>query len=137
MIRITEIMKMLLVVLFSLTAIELYAQDNQSADSTKIYFIEEPMPSFPGGVEGLAKFFQKNVKLSREARKVEGKVYIGFAVNEDGSLSDFKVVKGLSEAFDKSVLEAFMKMPNRIPAKKNNRPIRTNMVLPYPIHFKK
>jgi len=62
-------------------------------------------------------------------------VFIEFVVNEDGSLSDFKVVKGLSETIDKSVLETFMKMPNWVPARKDSKPIKTKMVMPYPIHF--
>ena len=94
----------------------------------------EAMPEYPGGMEALLKFLQRNLIMPREARNVEGKVFIGFIVNEDGSLSDFKVVMGVSEAIDICVLETFMKMPNWIPACNNNRPIRSNMVVPLPIH---
>jgi protein TonB len=65
-----------------------------------------------------------------DSKGVKGKVFIGFIVNVDGSLSDFKIVKGLADPFDKSALETLKKMPNWIPAKQNNKPIRTKMVMP-------
>ena len=127
-------MKFLLVALLSVAAMKLHGQDIKSADSTNIHKVAEPMAEFPGGMEALVRFLQKNMILPSEARQVQGKVFIGFVVNEDGSLSDFKVVKGLSETIDKSVLETFMKMPNWIPARKDNKSIKTKMIMPYYIH---
>ena len=88
------------------------------------------MPSYPGGHAEMKRFIKDNLKYPRHSGTVQGKVFIEFIVNEDGSLSDFRLVKGLVESFDNSALETVKKMPNWIPAKRENTPIRTKMVIP-------
>ena len=43
---------------------------------------------------------------------IEGKVVVQFIINEDGTCSDFKVVKGIGYGCDGAAVEAFKKMPN-------------------------
>jgi TonB family protein len=89
------------------------------------------MPSYPGGHSEMIKFIKKNLKFPKDSdTTVQGKVYIEFVVNDNGSLSDFRVVKGLADAFDNSALETVKKMPNWIPARMDNKPIKAKIVVP-------
>ena len=78
----------------------------------------------------MGNFFKKNLKYPRGTRTVKGKVFIEFIVNEDGSLSDFRILRGLGEPFDSSALATIKKMPNWIPATRDNKPILSKMIMP-------
>lgn len=97
-------------------------------------FIEEPMPMYPGGHAAMMKFIKKNLKYPRDARTVKGNVYVGFVVGENGSLSDFRIVKGLADVFDNSALAVVKKMPKWIPARRDNNPVKTEMVVRITFH---
>jgi len=107
-----------------------FGQDKDSLDASDIIFVSEPQPSYPGGYLELGNFLKKNLKYPRDSRTARGKVFIEFIVNVDGSLSDFKILKGLGEPFDSSALETIKKMRNWIPAKRDNKPILSKMVMP-------
>lgn len=107
-----------------------FGQDKDSLDASDIIFVSELQPSYPGGYVEMGNFFKKNLKYPRDSRSVKGKVFIEFIVNVDGSLSDFRILRGLGEPFDSSALETIKKMPNWIPAKRDNKPILSKMVMP-------
>lgn len=109
-------------------------QDQDSLETSETIFVSEPQPSYPGGYVEMNNFFKKNLKYPKDSRTVKGKVFIEFIVNVDGSLSDFRILKGLGEPFDACALETLKKMPNWIPAKRDNKPILTKMVMPVAFH---
>ena len=121
-------MRQLVLILLTLIKVTCFGQSKDSIDSKHI-FVQEPIAYYPGGITEMHEFIKKNLEYPKNSRGIEGKVFIEFMVNEDGSLSDFKVMKGLSESFDKNALEVVRKMPNWIPAKRDNKPIRTKMVI--------
>jgi protein TonB len=107
-----------------------FGQDRDSLGTSDIIFVSEPQPSYPGGYVEMGNFFKNNLKYPRVPSTVKGKVFVQFIVNVDGSLSDFKILKGLGEPFDSSALATIKKMPNWIPAKRDNKPILSKMVMP-------
>ena len=123
-------MRQLTIVILTLLAVTSFGQDKDSVDSNRTIFVTDPMPSYPGGNAEMNSFIKKTLRYPKDSIDVKGKVFIEFIVNEDGSLSDFRVVKGLVESFDNSALEAVKKMPDWIPAKWDNKTIRTKMVIP-------
>src|SRR5258706_10658017 len=69
----------------------------------QIYTVVEQQPEFPGGMEAMMKFIQKNMKYPAQARRMgtEGRVFIGFVVNLDGHITDVLHIKGISVDCDK------------------------------------
>lgn len=122
-------MRQLTTILLTLLTLTSFGQEIDSTNSIACVFVSEPMPSYPGGLAEMDRFIKKNLKYPK-GMCVEGKVYVEFIVNENGSLSDFKVVKGLTDPFNNSALETIKKMPNWIPAKRDNQAIRTKMIIP-------
>jgi periplasmic protein TonB len=123
-------MRLLTVIILILLTLTSFGQDKDATKSTEYVFITEPVPSYPGGQAQMNRFIRHNLSTPRGYRKVKGKVFIEFVVNEDGSLSDFSVAKGLTDALDKSALRTVMMMPKWIPAERDKKPIRTKMVIP-------
>ena len=95
--------------------------------------IAEIMPKFPGGEEALMKFLSKNTIFPDMEREmgVGGKVVSEFTVNEDGKVSDIKILKSPSKGFDKEVTRVIKLMPPFSPGMQQGRPVKVRFVLPF------
>lgn len=122
-------MRQLPTIILTLLTLTSFGQEKDSVDSTNYIFVEEPIPSYPGGHAEMIKFIKKNLKYPKDSGMVRGKVYVEFVINDTGSLSDIRVVKGLTDSFDNSALETVKNMPKWIPAKRDDKPIKTKMIL--------
>lgn len=123
-------MRILTIIILMLLTLTSFGQGKDSTESTQDIFITDPLPSYPGGQAQMNNFIKHNLITPRGYRKVKGKVFIECVVNEDGSLSEFRVVKGLVDALDKSALRTVMMMPNWVPGRRDDKPIRTRMIIP-------
>lgn len=104
------------------------------------------MPSFPGGNEELVAYFQENFYYPEDlkAEGVEGRVFIQFTVNEDGTHSDYEAVRvdvtsagegGDVDNFDDARLSEpaiaiIRNMPKWEAGRKDEIPVKVKMVLP-------
>lgn len=62
--------------------------------------------------------------------EIEGRVFISFVIERDGSLGDLKLVRGVDPSVDKAALDAVADSPKWIPGKVNGKPVRTKFTLP-------
>jgi hypothetical protein len=53
-----------------------------------------------GGWEAYRSYLKENIQKSASSLQQKGKVLIGFSVKQDGQLTDFKIMKGLSAKAD-------------------------------------
>lgn len=74
----------------------------------------EQKASFPGGDKKLKEFIDENLQIPSDAP--EGRVVTSFVVNRDGTISDAKVIRPLSDECDKEALRIISLMPKWIPA---------------------
>ena|SRR6218665_935227 len=110
------------------------AQDNVDPKPDSVYTKVDVQPEFPGGMKALGKYVDgKNHHYPKEARenKIEGKVIVQFIINEDGTPSDFKVVKGIGYGCDEAAVEAFKKMPKWKPATVSGKPVKVRTQMGY------
>lgn len=65
-------------------------------NTDSIYEVVEDMPEFPGGMSALVDFMSKNVKYPKSAidNDIEGKTFVEFVVEKDGSVSNVRTKKG-------------------------------------------
>ena len=91
---------------------------------------------FPGGIQGLMKYLSKAIRYPAQAKRssVEGKVFVRFNVDENGMISNFIVIKGVSKELNDEAIRVIKLMPNWTPAKSRGVPIKSFFVLP--IYFK-
>ena len=94
--------------------------------------IAEVMPSFKGGIENFYKFIGENVKYPKQAQRmgIEGRVFVKFVVEKDGSLSNIHVVKGIGAGCDEEALRVMEKIPAFIPGKQGDVRVRVQMIVP-------
>ncbi|MBC8110013.1 MAG: TonB family protein [Verrucomicrobia bacterium] len=90
----------------------------------------ETMPSFPGGLEAMKKYFNQAIKYPEYSLCISGKVFVSFSVSETGKISEVKVVKGLTPAFDDEAIKGVAGMPNWIPGRQCEKPVKMKCTLP-------
>lgn len=102
------------------------------ADTSKIFNIVEKMPEYPGGINALMHYLATNIKYTAEARKakVQGRVFVNFIIEKDGSISHVKVLKGIGYGCDKEAVKAVENMPRWIPGQQRGKPVRVEYNLP-------
>ena len=102
------------------------------ADTDQVCQVVEVDPEFPGGMEALIKYLSENIKYPEQAKKdkIQGKVYISFVVEKDGSVADAKVLRGIGGGCDEEALRVVNAMPNWTPGKQRNTPVRVQFNLP-------
>ncbi|MBW0023164.1 energy transducer TonB, partial [Segatella copri] len=59
-----------------------------------------------------------------------GRVNVVFIVNEDGSLSDVKVIRSIIPELDKEAIRVVKSMPKWNPAKQNGKAVKMKYVVP-------
>ena len=115
------------------TAIIQQTVASDSTKSSKLFgaAIEE-MASFPGGSAALMQYFAQNLRYPNIQGdcNIQGRVIVGFTVNEDGTLSDIKVMKSISPAFDEEAIRLVKSMPKWNPAKQNGKAVKTKYTVP-------
>src|SRR5258705_4606801 len=97
-----------------------------------IFFLTEVMPQFPGGDNGLFQYLKKNVVYPALAKvqKTQGRVYIEFIVERDGSVSHVKVTRGIGGGCDQEAVRVVAQMPKWAPGKMKDNPVRVQYTLP-------
>ena len=92
----------------------------------------DEVASFPGGVEKLYAYLAKTIHYPAAARdkNVQGKVFVSFAVEEDGTLTDVEVARGIGSGCDEEALKAIANGPKWIPGKVNGEAAKTTYTVP-------
>ncbi|MFT6815543.1 MAG: protein TonB [Sphingobacteriales bacterium] len=104
----------------------------ENTNEQEVFTIVENMPEFPGGEAAMRKYIGKNIKYPNLARenKVEGTVYIQFVINQNGEISDVKILRGIGAGCDEEALRVIKKMPAWAPGKQRGKPVRVQFTLP-------
>ena len=97
-----------------------------------VYTIVENMPEFPGGQDSMFYFLAKNIIYPKEAKEkgIEGKVYVNFTVNKDGSIGDVKVIRGVHPLLDNEAVRVVKSFPKWKPGIQRGELVRVSYNLP-------
>ena len=100
--------------------------------SDSIYLFVDQQPEFPGGMYGVDKYFEQAITYPEQAIRdsIEGKVYVSFVVEIDGSLSNVKLLKGIGGGCDEEAIRAVNAMPFWSSGKFEGNPVRNSITLP-------
>lgn len=96
----------------------------------------EVAPAFPGGDEELFMWLARNIRYPEVAIKnnVQGRVFVRFVINEEGSVSDAEIVRGVSKELDAEALRVIGELPKFKPGTVKGKPTACWFTLP--INFK-
>ena len=114
------------------TQVVAYASTPREEEQGEIFMVVEEEPVYPGGMEELMKFLQKNIRYPKEAmeQNKQGRVIVQFVVNKDGSISEATVVRSVDTYLDAEALRVVNAMPNWTPGKQKGEPVRVKFTIP-------
>lgn len=92
----------------------------------------EDNAEFKGGIEAMMRYLSENIDYPTRERRmgVSGRVFVQFVVEKDGSLTQVRVVRGVSEGLDAEALRAVKGMPAWEPGRQRGRAVRQRIVIP-------
>ncbi|MBM3405309.1 MAG: TonB family protein [Bacteroidetes bacterium] len=98
----------------------------------EIFTVVEEQPSYPGGEEARLKYLQDNIKYPVEAKElgIQGRVFVSFVVEPDGSVSNVSVLRGIGGGCDEEAIRVVKNMPKWVPGKQRGVPVRVRINLP-------
>ncbi len=102
-----------------------------SADNV-VFTVVEVMPVYPGGEEERIKFLSSNVKYPEDAKKkgIQGTVFVTFVIEEDGSVGDVKVLRGIGGGCDEEAVRVVKMMPKWTPGRQSGKVVRVQFNMP-------
>jgi protein TonB len=98
----------------------------------EIFTIVEDQPEPKGGMAAFYEYVGKKLKYPAQARRmgIEGKVFVEFVVDKDGSITDVKAIKGIGAGCDEEAIRVIQEAPKWKPGKQRGRPVKVRMILP-------
>lgn len=107
-------------------------QDRTIYDVSKTKELDKEA-SFPGGEKAMLNFLMEHVKYPKALinKEINETIFIEFTIREDGTVNNYKVLRGGHPALEETAINAIKKMPKWIPAEKDNRQVASTMILPF------
>jgi protein TonB len=101
-------------------------------EEAQVFFIVEDMPEFPGGELALRKFIAESIKYPVIAQEngIQGKVYVTFVVDRDGSITNATIARGVDPSLDKEALRVVNSLPKWKPGKQRGKPVKVSYTVP-------
>lgn len=132
-----------LLLLFAMTLTQVNAQKKEKP----IYQIVDEMPRFVNSDcekklfkkkkkkcsdEAMLQFIYQNISYPKQAQKegIEGTCVVIFIVEKDGSITGAKVIRDIGGGCGEECKALVEKMPNFIPGRQRNTPVRVQFTLP-------
>lgn len=130
----------LLILFLFMGAFPIFGQETPKQEAVISTSIQEEVPeeiidtptnpaTYPGGLRAFNRDFIRHFKLSRPL-VVDTRVILTFIVEEDGSLSDMRVIQNPALDISRAALAALAKTKNWIPARHNGELVRSQFTLP-------
>ncbi len=107
-------------------------EEEEEEEEGQVFFIVEDMPEFPGGELALRKFIANAIKYPVIAQEngIQGKVYVNFVVDKDGSVQSARIARGVDASLDKEALRVVNNLPKWKPGKQRGKPVRVSYTVP-------
>lgn len=98
----------------------------------EIFTVVEETATPKGGMQAFYEYVGKKLKYPAQARRMgtEGKVFVQFVINKDGSISDVVAIKGIGAGCDEEAIRIIQGAPAWTPGKQRGKAVKQRMVLP-------
>lgn len=96
------------------------------------YVMVEKMPEFAGGMDALARYLRSHLRYpgAALAAQAEGRVFVSFVVQADGTIADITVPKGLGYGLDEEAQRVVRQMPAWTPGQQSHHAVPVRFTLP-------
>ncbi|MBO6117442.1 MAG: energy transducer TonB [Bacteroidales bacterium] len=116
----------------NVNTVEIKQEVVEDDEEREIFQVVEQTAMFPGGLQELNKYLAQNIKYPQQARETgtQGKVFLTFVVEKDGSITDIKVLRDIGSGCGEEAIRVVKSMPKWTPAKQRGKTVRQQFNLP-------
>lgn len=113
-------------------AVNLKAKEDPEPPAPPIVDFPDVEAEFPGGAAEMKRYLSENIDYPEIAIQMGdmGKVYVEFVVERDGSISNIKVLKGVSKELDREAKRVVRSFPAWKPGEKDGEAVRSPCRIP-------
>ena len=130
---------------FALMALPLFALKataQETPTDTTVYRVVEEMPEYPEGVEKLVKYIRTSTDNYWKKRYpkgkpvypceqgISGRIIVSFVINENGQVTDPKVLRHVDKDLDKEAIRIIKSMPRWTPGEHKGKNVKVRLTLP-------
>ncbi len=120
---------------------EMMQKEEQKIDRTAVQYLPSPKdqiyntveesPAFPGGDEALSKFLAENISCpsNLDGSIQNTSLFVHFVVEEDGSVSNVKLVREMGNGCGEEAIRGIESMPRWKPGKQDGEAVRVGYIL--------
>lgn len=108
------------------------AEEEEEVIEPEIFTIVEEMPTYPGGESEMYAYLKDNMEYPELAKDagIQGIVFVSFVIEQDGSIDDVKVLRGIGGGCDEEAIRVVENMPHWNPGKQRAKPVRVQFNMP-------
>jgi len=101
-------------------------------ESDEPYLFVEISAAPIGGMKSFYQYLAENIKYPSQASRmnIEGRVFVEFVIQKDGSLSDVRAIKGIGAGCDEEAVRVVQNAPAWNPGKQRGKPVKQRYTLP-------
>lgn len=124
--------KIVLLLMFASAFVLCVTAQEKAEVQEELFQAVDEMPEYPGGQDSLLSFISKNVEypVAAQEKEIEGKVYIGFVVDETGTVTNAKVLRGVDPDLDKEALRVINLLEKWTPGKEKGKAVKVEYTFP-------
>ena len=104
----------------------------EKEDVDQIFLVVEETATPKGGMSAFYKYVGDKMRYPAQARRmgIEGRVFVEFVINRDGSITDVRAIKGIGAGCDEEAVRVVQSAPAWNPGKQRGKPVRQRYVVP-------
>ncbi|MEO6524895.1 MAG: M56 family metallopeptidase [Mucilaginibacter sp.] len=113
-------------------ALQVHQDSMVRVEKSPLFTAVELNPTFPGGEESFGRFLVQNIRYPDKAKEnqTQGRVFIQFTVEKDGSLSNLKNLRDPGDGLGEEAMRVLSLSPKWHPGIQNGSVVRVQYTMP-------
>ena len=105
---------------------------SRKLQGTAVFEVVEEMPEFPGGVDAMMEYLQKELRYPESAKEkgIQGRVTVQFIIDKEGNVTNSKVTRSVDKDMDAEAIRLVKTMPKWKPGMQKGKAVAVKYTVP-------
>ena len=105
---------------------------SRKLQGTAVFEVVEEMPEFPGGVDAMMEYLQKELRYPESAKEkgIQGRVTVQFIIDKEGNVTNSKVTRSVDKDMDAEAIRLVKAMPKWKPGMRKGKAVAVKYTVP-------
>ena len=105
---------------------------SRKLQGTAVFEVVDEMPEFPGGVDAMMEYLQKELRYPESAKEkgIQGRVTVQFIIDKEGNVTNSKVTRSVDKDMDAEAIRLVKAMPKWKPGMQKGKAVAVKYTVP-------